>query len=100
VQQDPGQADQTVLQIGNVRVSFYVRESSPDKWDAIGIVNVDGSSRFAGLEETSRLIVGTGQTRDEAIGDLISRVVTGKHPFLQGVASRISADHTMSHAGR
>ncbi len=73
----------TTIQVGAVRVSFYVREPSPDRWNAIGVVSFDGEESRPCTSATCRMIVGSGTSRDEAIGDLIARVLTGQHPHLQ-----------------
>jgi hypothetical protein len=75
--------EQTVLQIGNVQVKFYVREPSPDRWNAVGVVDFGDEPLHIDAQSTCRLIVGSGSTRDEAIGDLIARVLSGQHPALR-----------------
>jgi hypothetical protein len=68
------------IRVGEIKIKYYVREPSPGRWNAIGIIHLpDGS-------ESSRrrcpLIVGVGDTYYEAVGDLMSRSLSGDHPDL------------------
>ena len=74
----------TILQVGAVQVNFYVREPSPNQWNAIGVVSFDDEAFGVPPSDTTcRMIVGSGPSRDEAIGDLITRVLSGQHPALR-----------------
>lgn len=81
--QDDAAHAHTILQLGSVQVNFYVRESSPDQWNSIGVVSFVDGSLLTASETTCRMIVGSGKSRDDAIGDLIARVLSGQHPALQ-----------------
>lgn len=63
----------SILRIGSIDVRFYLREPSPDNWNAIGVVERHDGDKH---EITGhRLIVGVGSSEDKAIGDLIARVL-------------------------
>jgi hypothetical protein len=78
----PSDPDQSVLRIGEFEIRYYVREPSPDRWNAVGvIVDADRESKLR-TSIDYRMIVGVGSSRDEAIGDLIARVVGDSHPLV------------------
>jgi hypothetical protein len=78
----PSNPDQSVLRIGELEVRYYVREPSPDRWNAVGVlVDADAETNFR-TSADCKLIVGVGPSRDEAIGDLIARVVGDSHPVV------------------
>ena len=64
------------IKIGATTISYYVREPSPDQWVAVGVLGepADGPGPYR-TTTARRMIVGSGRTRDEAIGDLIARVI-------------------------
>lgn len=82
MQYEPSYSGQSVLRIGDIEVRYYVREPSPDKWNVIGIISSLSELNPTIEGEESRLIVGVGPSRDEAIGDLIARVLSAQHPVL------------------
>jgi hypothetical protein len=66
----------SILRIGSMDIRFYLREPSPDNWNAIGVIE-----RHDGVNQEitgHQLIVGVGTSEDEAIGDLITRVLSGE----------------------
>ncbi|TVR72975.1 MAG: hypothetical protein EA415_08560 [Sphaerobacteraceae bacterium] len=67
-----------ILRIGSLDIRYYLREPSPDHWNAIGVIErhdlADGRDQIAGY----KMIVGVGASEDEAIGDLIARVLVGQ----------------------
>ncbi len=95
---EPFNGQPAMLQIGDIRVRYYLREPSPDKWNAIGVLNDPGEQQRVVSESDCRMIVGIGPTRDEAIGDLIARVLSGAHPLL--IRRHIDADQPFSAGAR
>lgn len=70
------QPDQAVMRVGSVEIRYYVREPSPDRWNAVGIVIDPEDQPLYYTSNHHRMVVGVGKSRDEAIGDLISRVLS------------------------
>jgi hypothetical protein len=66
---------QLKIRIGDIEVQYYLREPTPDHWNAIGVI-CDTDTMPYGTASTSRkMVVGVGTTEDEAVGDLIARVM-------------------------
>jgi hypothetical protein len=69
----PSHPERSVMRIGDVEVQYYLREPSPDHWNAVGIIT--DPDRRAGYRTSQhcQMIVGVGASREEAIGDLVTR---------------------------
>jgi hypothetical protein len=74
---DEGLARGAILRIGSMDIRYYVREPSPDHWNAIGVI--ERHDRADGRDEVigHQMLVGIGSSEDEAIGHLITRVLSG-----------------------
>jgi hypothetical protein len=64
------------LRIRGIDVRYFLQEPSPDKWNAVGIVGGEFISTVPGRSDQPQLIVGQGRCGDEAVGDLIARVLS------------------------
>jgi hypothetical protein len=73
-------AEWHAIRIGAIKIKYYVREPSPGRWNAIGVIHLpDGS---VSCRRRCPLIVGVGATYYEAVGDLMARSLSGDHPDL------------------
>jgi hypothetical protein len=92
---DPAQAK---IRIGEIEIKYYLREPSPDHWQAIGVVSDADSMPYGPTSTASRMFVGAGSTADEAIGDLIARVLTMSSAEAGGDENDVSSATTLTSA--
>jgi hypothetical protein len=82
MQGDVPQVGESVLEIGELAIRYYLREPSPDHWNAVGVITRSRSESLFREPDGTSMIVGVGTSQDEAIRDLVKRVVTGEHRAL------------------
>lgn len=81
MKQDSSSSNRSSFRLGRVEVKYEVREPSPGRWNAVGVLYFDGSSFPA--SDQCPMVVGVGPTYYEAVGDLLARVLGRQHPDLQ-----------------
>jgi hypothetical protein len=86
------ETQQLKIRIGDIEVQYYLREPTPDHWNAIGVITNDAELMPYGSSSTSRkMVVGVGPTEDEAVGDLIARVMSQFGQQTETMAERVKS---------
>jgi hypothetical protein len=82
MQREVPHSGESLVEIGDLVIRSYLREPSPDHWNAVGVITRSRNESLFQEPDGTSMIVGVGACPDEAIRDLVKRVVTGEHRAL------------------